>query len=166
MAGYVVGILAVALARPTLRSVGVGLAVGLVGEAARLWASGHIQKTQALATGGPYAHTRNPLYVGSLLLAIGVGIAAASPWVLLAVLVYGAAFYPSLIQEEARFLQQKFGRTYDEWAADVPMFLPRPTPGGPRSSRFSWDRVRRNREWRTLLALPALAVVFWLRSRL
>ena len=68
-------------------------------------------------------------------------------------------------REEPRFLREKFGAEYAAWAAEVPVFLPRPSPGGPRSSRFSWDRVRANREWRTLLALPALAMVFWVRSR-
>ena len=63
---------ALVLARPTPVSLALGLPLALLGEALRLWASGHIEKTKALATGGPYAHTRNPLYVGSLLMAIGV----------------------------------------------------------------------------------------------
>ena len=158
------GLLAIVLARPAPRTLLAGLAVALVGELVRLWASGHIEKTEVLATGGPYAHSRNPLYVGSLILAVGAGIAAASVWVVLAVLIYGAAFYPSLVREEASFLRRKFGAAYDDWARAVPMFVPRLSPAGPRTSRFSWQRVRRNREWRTLLALPALAVVFWLRG--
>jgi protein-S-isoprenylcysteine O-methyltransferase Ste14 len=130
----------------------------------RLWASGHIEKTRALATGGPYAHTRNPLYLGSLVLAVGVAVGASSPWAAVAVAAYFAAFYPSVMREESAFLRSRFPEEYAAWAAAVPLFFPRLTPGGPRASRFEWARVRRNREWRTALALPALAAVFWARG--
>jgi protein-S-isoprenylcysteine O-methyltransferase Ste14 len=70
---------ALALARPTPASLAAGLLLGFAGEAVRLWASGHIEKTKALATGGPYAHTRNPLYLGSVVMAAGVAVASASP---------------------------------------------------------------------------------------
>jgi protein-S-isoprenylcysteine O-methyltransferase Ste14 len=136
------------------------------GEAIRLWASGHIEKTRALATGGPYAHTRNPLYVGSLLLGAGAAVAAWSPWTALAVALYFAAFYPRAVRQEAAFLADRFGAEYAAWAREVPLFLPRPRPAGPRASRFDWLRVRRNREWRTALALPAALVLLWLRAQL
>lgn len=165
-AGYVVGLVAVALARPDARSIALGMALAVLGETVRLWASGHIEKTQALATGGPYAHTRNPLYFGSLLMALGVGVAAASPWVVGLVAAYFLAFYPAVIREEAAFLRAKFGSAYDDWAAAVPAFFPRIVPAGSRASRFSWERVRSNREWRTLAALPLLGVVLWVRGML
>jgi protein-S-isoprenylcysteine O-methyltransferase Ste14 len=152
-----------ALARPTPFWLAVGLPLVLLGEALRLWASGHIEKTKALATGGPYAHSRNPLYLGSLLIGLGVALAAASPWVALAVAVYFLAFYPSVVREEANFLAQKFGTDYAEWAAAVPVFLPRLTPAGPRRTRFHWECVRRNREWRTALAVPLVAALLLLR---
>src|SRR5262245_65728513 len=79
-AGWLVGLLVVALARPTPSSLLLGVPLALVGELVRIWASGHIEKTKRLAPGGPYAHSRNPLYVGSLLIALGVAIACASPW--------------------------------------------------------------------------------------
>lgn len=159
------GILVLVLARPQPRSLAAGLLLAAAGEAVRLWASGHIEKTRALATGGPYAHTRNPLYVGSVLLALGVAVASASPWVVLAVGAYFLAFYPSVIREEARFLSAKFPE-YAAWAAEVPVFLPRLTPGGPRESRFLLSRVRMNREWRTALAIPFLLGLLVLRARL
>ena len=140
--------------------------LALLGEALRVWASGHIDKTRALATGGPYAHTRNPLYLGSLLLGAGFSVAAASPWVALAVLLYFAAFYPAAMRGEAAFLANRFGEQYAVWARAVPMFLPRPLPTGPRATRFEWARVGRNREWRTALALPAMLLILWIRSRI
>jgi hypothetical protein len=152
-------VLVVALARPSPSSLALGLPLAVLGEGIRLWASGHIEKTKRLATGGPYAHSRNPLYVGSLLLALGVAVACASPWVVLAVAAYFLAFYPSVMREEAAFLAKKFPEEHAAWVSAVPLFWPRPTPGGPRTSRFDWARVRSNREWRTALALPLLAAL-------
>ena len=77
--GWVAGAVVIALARPTPWSLLGGLALGLLGEAFRIWASGHIEKTRVLATGGPYAHTRNPLYLGSALLALAALLACYIP---------------------------------------------------------------------------------------
>jgi len=162
--GYLLGILVLALAHPSPVSLAAGGAIALAGETIRLWASGHIDKTRALATGGPYAHTRNPLYLGSFVMAIGVAVAAASPWAALAVAIYFAAFYPSVMREEAAFLRARFPEEYAAWAAGVPLFVPRLAPDGPRATSFQWDRVRRNREWRTAIAVPALAALLWARA--
>jgi len=158
-AGWLVGALVALLARPTTLSLLVGLPLALVGEAARLWASGHIEKTRCLATGGPYAHSRNPLYFGSLLIALGVAVACWSPWVVLAVALYFLAFYPNVMREEAAFLARKFPVEYAAWERQVPLFWPRLQPAGQRTSRFDWARVRVNREWRTAAALPLLAML-------
>ena len=164
-AGYVAGVALLVLARPYPLSLAVGAALAAAGEALRIWASGHIEKTQHLATGGPYALTRNPLYLGSLLVGLGVAVAAASVWAALLAVAYFALFYPAVMQEEARFLRAKFGELYERWAAAVPMFLPRLWPAGPRASRFQWTRVARNREWRTALAIPLLALALYARAR-
>jgi protein-S-isoprenylcysteine O-methyltransferase Ste14 len=164
--GWALGILVFSLARPTSSSLALGLPLVALGEIVRLWASGHIEKTLVLATGCPYAHTRNPLYFGSVLLALGLAVAAASFWVAGAVLVYFAAFYPSVMREEADFLRRKFPVEYRAWEAGVPVFLPRIVPAGPRTSRFSWARVRANKEWRTAAALPVVAGLLWARGLL
>lgn len=164
-AGYAVFVIVVWSARPTTGSLLSALPVAVLGEALRLWASGHIQKTQALATGGPYAHTRNPLYVGSVLLALAAGIAAASPWAIVALAAYFVTFYPEVVAEEQAFLRAKFPLEFADWQKAVPLFLPRLTPGGPRASRFSWARVAANREWRTALALPGVFALLWARGR-
>ena len=149
-----------------LDSLGVANALRIIGaEALRLWASGHIEKTERLATGGPYAYTRNPLYLGSLL--VGMGVAVAS-WRIEAAVVAGLyfiAFYPAVIYEESTFLRGKFGAAYDNWAQFVPIFLPRLNASGPNLTRFGWDRVDRNREWRTAAAVPLLALALYARAR-
>ena len=165
-AGWLLGVIVLVLARPTPSSILLGLPLGFVGEAIRIWASGHIEKTRVLATGGPYAHCRHPLYVGSLLIALGAAVASASPWVVLAVAVYFLAFFPSVMHEETDFIAKKFPEEFTAWSAEVPPFCPRLTPGGPRSSHFEWSRVTVNREWRTVLALPAVALLLYARTLL
>src|SRR5262245_9931847 len=164
--GYLFGIAALILARPEPSSLLLGLPPALLGEGIRLWASGHIEKTTVLATGGPYAHTRNPLYLGSVLLGVGFAIAAWSPWVAVVAAAYFRVFYPSAIRGEAAFLADRFGDAYAEWARAVPLFLPRPIPAGRRATRFEWRRVAQNREWRTALAVPAALLILWIRSRI
>jgi protein-S-isoprenylcysteine O-methyltransferase Ste14 len=162
--GYAIGALVLLFARPTPRSIALGLPLALLGEAFRIWASGHIDKTRALATGGPYAHTRNPLYVGSGAIALGAALACWSPWVAAAAVGYFLAFYPRLVREEAAFLAGRFPEEYARWSAHVPLFVPRLWPSGPRVSRFAWPQVARNREWRTLFAVPAAFGLLYLRG--
>ncbi len=154
--------------RPTPGSVLLAAPLAFLGEGLRIWASGHIEKRRMLATGGPYAYTRNPLYLGTLVLIVAAVVAAASPWVALVAALYIAAFYPKVLREESRFLAEKFGDGYAAWAAEVPLFLPRLRPAGPRVSSFSWSRVVANREWEAALIVPGTAVlllgVYWLRQ--
>jgi hypothetical protein len=156
------------LVKPTPGSLLLAAPVALLGEGLRVWASGHIEKQRSLATGGPYAYTRNPLYLGNLFLVAGAVVASASPWVALVAVVYVAAFYPGNLKQEARFLAGKFGDDYAAWAAEVPLLLPRLTPAGPRATSFSWSRVLANREWEAALIVPGTAVlllgVYWLRQ--
>jgi len=164
-AGYTAGALALFFAEPTTESLIRGGILALVGELIRLWASGHIEKTHRLATGGPYAHTRNPLYVGSVLMALGLLVAARHPVAVVAGLAYLLVFYPVIIREEARFLRAKFSDAYSAWARHVPLFFPRLTPGGPRESKFQVSRLLANREWRSVLGLVLLgAFLLWRRG--
>lgn len=164
-AGYTAGALALFFAEPTPHSLVIGGALALVGELIRIWASGHIEKTHRLATGGPYAHTRNPLYVGSVLMALGLLAAARHPISVTAGLAYLAVFYPFIVREEAKFLRGKFPDEYHDWALKVPLFFPRLTPGGPRGSKFQMARLLANHEWRSALGLALLAAFMMWRLR-
>jgi phospholipid methyltransferase len=163
---FLVGAATLILARPTLTSFLLGLALVLPGEVLRLWASGHIEKTSRLATGGPYGHTQHPLYLGSLMIALGVAVAAARPAAFLAVGAYVLAFFPFVIRDEREFLRKRFGPEYERWTAEVPSFLPRLLPAGPRSTRFTWRRVISNHEWRVCLAPPAALALLYLQELL
>ena len=156
-AGYTAGALALFFAEPTRESLIAGGALAILGELIRIWASGHIEKTMRLATGGPYAHTRNPLYVGSVLMALGLLVAARHPISVVAGLAYLVVFYPVIVREEAKFLRAKFPDEYHDWAKRVPIFFPRLFPAGPRDSKFQSGRLVANHEWRSVLGLALLA---------
>src|SRR6476646_2986760 len=114
-------------ARPTWISLGAGFAVAAVGVLVRALASGHIPKNAALATTGPYAHTRNPLYLGSIIIAIGFVIAARNLWIGVAALAMFAFIYLPVITAEEKYLRSAFPE-FDRYASEVPRFLPRFTP--------------------------------------
>jgi protein-S-isoprenylcysteine O-methyltransferase Ste14 len=165
-AAYLLALLVVFLSRADARSLALALPLALIGASIRVWAAGHLDKGRILATGGPYAHTRNPLYFGSAILGTAAGMASGSAAAAIAILIYFAAFYPAAISGETADMRAKFASEYPEWERAVPGFLPRLAPAGPRRTRFAWSRVAANREWRALLAVPLLAVVLLLRSRL
>ena len=164
--GFVAAGLYLWLARPNPTTLGVGAAVALAGVLARAWAAGHFVKNGRLATTGPYAHTRNPLYVGSFLIASGFAI-MATPWLLLAVVARWALGYGPGMRREAEHVRALHTAAYDAWARGVPMFVPRLTPWhGPDASdapRFDPRLYLYHKEWQAGLGY-VLAVV-WMTYR-
>ncbi|HXO38827.1 MAG TPA: isoprenylcysteine carboxylmethyltransferase family protein, partial [Candidatus Acidoferrum sp.] len=143
-------------ARPTWTSLGAGFAVAAVGVMVRAVASGHIRKNAALATTGPYAYTRNPLYLGSIIIAIGFIIAARNVWIGVAALAMFAFIYLPVITAEEKYLRSTFPG-YDRYASEVPRFLPRLSPyraegaGDDSSPQFSSALYLRHREYNAAL---------------
>src|SRR6266852_8026827 len=115
------------LARPSWRSVMAGAVLIVPGLLIRALASGHVRKNEELATSGPYSYTRNPLYLGSLLMGVGFCVAARSWWVGVALGVMFFAIYLPVIRDEEAFLRQKFPE-FDEYARRVPRLFPRLVP--------------------------------------
>jgi protein-S-isoprenylcysteine O-methyltransferase Ste14 len=151
--GYFVALAYLWLAAPSPRAIAAGGAVAFLGLIVRAAAAGHLRKGEALATSGPYAHTRNPLYLGSALLAAGFAIASHSWLAAALVIAYFALFYSMVMRREAGELRGRYGHSFEEYAARVPLFLPRimPAPGGDPAVRFSWALYRRNREYQAAL---------------
>ena len=143
-------------ARPTWISLGAGFAVAAVGVMVRAVASGHIRKNAALAMTGPYAYTRNPLYLGSIIIAIGFIIAARNVWIGVAALAMFAFIYLPVITAEEKYLRSTFPG-YDHYASEVPRFLPRLSPyraeaaGDDSSPQFSSALYLRHREYNAAL---------------
>jgi protein-S-isoprenylcysteine O-methyltransferase Ste14 len=160
------------LAKPRALTLAIGGLVALCGLAIRAWSSGHIRKNDALATSGPYAHTRNPLYLGSFILGIGFTVAAAGRWWLLLVLggLFAALFlgiYLPVMRVEAATLGELFGEDYERYARAVPLFVPRATPyTDGRTARVKFDATLylRYREYRAALGLVAAWSLLALKS--
>jgi len=155
-----VAVLLIALARPTPALLAIGGALVILGEAMRIWASGHIDKNARLATAGPYAHTRNPLYVANLVLLIGFCVMSGNPWVTALALLAFAMIYRPVIREEAAHMDRLFGDEYRQWSAEVPLFFPRLTRAPHRQGSFSWHLVIKHREHRNALAFVAGIALF------
>jgi protein-S-isoprenylcysteine O-methyltransferase Ste14 len=131
-------------------SLWIGGFTASAGALLRLWAAGHIEKGRVLTQGGPYAFTRNPLYLGSFLLALGIIIAGQGYWLLPPFGVFFAVFYYPVMKAEEQELFNGYGDKFLEYAKRVPLFIPGVPKSGLDSSTFLWSRAVRNREHRTL----------------
>jgi len=138
------------LARPTAIYLAIGGVFIVAGLAIRAIASGHLQKNEVLATTGPYAYTRNPLYFGSLIMAVGFTIAARSFWIALILAILLFAIYLPVIRDEESYLADHFPE-FTTYAAEVPRFVPRLRHNAHAHLSFSWDLYRKHREYNALL---------------
>lgn len=153
--GFLCAALFILFARPRPVTLAVGAPISLIGLLLRGWASGHLRKNDALATTGPYAHTRNPLYLGSFIMGLGFTVASGR-WelaVLFVALFLG--IYLPVMRVEAATLEKLFGESFRAYVAAVPLFLPRVTPyrSGLTGRGFDRKLYLRYREYRAALGL-------------
>jgi protein-S-isoprenylcysteine O-methyltransferase Ste14 len=142
----------------------LGIGVAVTGESIRLWASGHLQKNRTLTTSGPYAWTRNPLYLGSLFVGVGFCVASARPAFLAVLLALFAGVYFPVMKREASRLEASHPDGYRAYSDRVPLFLPafrafREPVAEDGGGRFSWARVVENREHQTLAGLVLVVAI-------
>lgn len=159
--GFLLVIAFALLAHPTARSLAMGLPVSVLGLLLRAWAAGHLAKNMALAQTGPYAYVRNPLYVGTLLVAAGLVIASRR-WVLAA--IFAAVFmliYLPVIGLEEQHLRDLFPE-YEAYANRVPALLPSGRGAGT-AGRFRWSLYKRNEEYQALMGFAAGAIFLILK---
>jgi protein-S-isoprenylcysteine O-methyltransferase Ste14 len=153
--GFLLGAAYLVFCRPTVKLLIAGGAVAAMGVALRAYAAGHLVKNQRLAMSGPYAYTRNPLYLGSALMGAGFALAGGR-WVLaLAFVILFAAIYWPVIRREEDYLRREFGEVYDHYAQRVPLFLARfRRPAG--GEKFQWKQYRKNHEYEAFLGYLAI----------
>jgi protein-S-isoprenylcysteine O-methyltransferase Ste14 len=172
--GFVVAAVFLVFARPSWRSLGWSLLLVVPGLWLRGYAAGYVKKNAELTRSGPYAYSRNPLYLGSMAIAFGFAVAAGRWWLgVLLALLFLAIYLPTIRSEEA-FLRATFGG-FDEYAQRVPRLLPRLTParfkdhiepaGGP-GQRFSGARYRKHREDNSSMGAAAIYAALALRMLL
>jgi protein-S-isoprenylcysteine O-methyltransferase Ste14 len=174
---YACGALVFLLARPTPLLFGIGASLCVVGELLRIWACGHLRKNKAVIKSGPYRHVKNPLYLGTFLILVGVVLAASHPaprspsrYLLIVFLpfalgVFFLYYLPHKFRVESDRLRRRFGAEWDEYDRRVPDFLPSPLPRTDDPGRFDAALVRENSEVSTAvlvaLGLAVLAVRFF-----
>ncbi len=163
--GFAFATLYLWLAQPTRLSIAIGGVLALAGVAVRGIASGHITKNSELTSSGPYAYTRNPLYLGSMIIAAGFAVAARSLWVVVGLIVIFSAVYLPVIRSEEDFLRSRFPQ-FDSYARQVPRLWPRLRPNASAAGSFSRQRYLQHREYNALIGTVAMlaaltAKLYW-----
>ncbi len=153
--GFLFAAVFLIFASPTLLTLAVGSAIAVVGLAIRAWASGHIRKASTLAISGPYAHTRNPLYLGSFLMGVGFTIAAGVWWLALIFAILFLGIYFPVMRVEAEDIRRIFGEDFDEYERNVPLFFPRLTVWRHTGIKFDSGLYLRYREYRAAIGVVA-----------
>jgi protein-S-isoprenylcysteine O-methyltransferase Ste14 len=142
--GFVTALVAMFLAQPTWSSWRAGLVIALVGEALRIWAAGHLEKSREVTRSGPYRWFKHPLYVGSSIMTIGIVMASRSMGLAIIAGVYMGVTIKAAILVEETYLRKQFGDAYDRYDRAT---------AEPMLRSFSLERALRNREYRALLGL-------------
>jgi protein-S-isoprenylcysteine O-methyltransferase Ste14 len=153
--GFALAVLYFWLARPTWASMVGGGCIAVLGLFIRALASGHVTKNEQLTTTGPYAYTRNPLYLGSIVIAAGFALASRSWWVVALLVMMFVMIYLPVIRGEEKFLRAMFPQ-FEEYSRNVPRFFPRLTRFGEQTGSFSWDLYRKHREYNAVLGTAAM----------
>jgi protein-S-isoprenylcysteine O-methyltransferase Ste14 len=155
--GFVFAAVFLWLARPTWATLGLSLLAVVPGVWLRGYAAGYVRKNAELTTTGPYGYTRNPLYLGSMLIAFGFGAASGNWWLVGVLVVLFLAIYLPTIQGEEEYLRAHFSG-FDEYCALVPRLLPRLTraPGSTGDGAFSRERYLHHHEYNALMGAGAI----------
>lgn len=162
--GFVFAIVFLVFAKPLPIFMAIGGIVAIIGLLIRAWSSGHIRKNKDLAISGPYAHTRNPLYLGSFLLGLGFCIASSVWWLGLIFIVLYLGIYFPVMNVEARDLTAMFGKSFEEYAENVPLFFPRLTAYAKSDLKFDLNLYLKYREYRAGLGLLIAWVILALKA--
>jgi protein-S-isoprenylcysteine O-methyltransferase Ste14 len=153
--GFLLAFAYIWLAHPTWRSIAIGAVVAFAGVAIRAAASGHVNKNQELTKTGPYAYTRNPLYLGSIVIAAGFAIAALSLWIVLILMIMFLAIYIPVIRSEEAFLRTTFP-DFDDYCSRVPRIVPRFSRAYQGTTTFSRELYLKHREYNALVGSAAM----------
>lgn len=160
--GFLIAFVYIYFSRPTPSTLLAGLPIALVGLLLRAWACGHLRKSSELDVSGPYAHTRNPLYLGTFLIALGFGAASGSWWLFILVGTFIASIYFPVMNVEAVVLEERLGEEYRAYAANVPLLVPRLTSWKKSDRRFDFSLYLKNGEQNAAIGmLVAAAILFY-----
>lgn len=156
----------VAFATPVRELVIAGAVFAVLGMLVRLWASGHVKKDAVLATTGPYAYVRHPLYVGNHLIAVGLCLASGAWWSFPAWLALALFFYPATIRREDARLSSRFPEQWRAWRSGTHALIPRLRPfGGSEKGEWSFRQsLVQNGEPIYVAVITSALVYLWTQA--
>lgn len=157
---FVGGALFLYLAAPTAATILAGAPFIFIGEAIRTCASGFIRKNEALAQEGPYALTRNPLYLGNFLIGTGFSIMTSRIILLIPFLIAFYLIYSATIKKEEKLLLTRFGDSFLRYKKRVPVFFPLKITPRHLCVNFDWKLVMKHREHLTWLGIFGGLIIF------
>lgn len=151
--------------KPVIPYAYAGIPLIVIGLAIRLWSSGHIMKNSVLATDGPYAFVRHPLYTGNILLLLGFAIVGSQLWAYIVLALFLYVFYPTAIAYEDYKLETLFGDEWRAWSAETPALVPRRigTTGGSESRWSLKTSMSRNAEPIIVAVLLGCLVILFVK---
>lgn len=165
-AGFIAAAAYFLLARPSFYALAIGLPIAAVGLAIRAWACGHLRKSDELDTSGPYAYTRNPLYLGTFVITAGFGVASGIWWLFALMCVFILSIYLPVMNVERDALEAKFGGEYTEFAEGVPLLVPRLTPWKKSERGFDFQLYLKNGEYQAGIGFVVAALVLVAKAML
>jgi protein-S-isoprenylcysteine O-methyltransferase Ste14 len=154
--GFAAAICALWLAEPTRHTLGLGAGIAMTGEALRVWAAGHLNKSREVTTSGPYRWLAHPLYAGSTVMGLGLAVAANRALVALLVVGYLAVTLTAAIKSEEAFLRRAFGGDYDRYRSG--------TRTGAPERPFSFSQAMANHEPRAIAGLAVAVLLLFLKA--
>jgi protein-S-isoprenylcysteine O-methyltransferase Ste14 len=154
--GFLFTIAFLYFAKPDALLLGIGIPISIVGLFIRGWAAGHIRKNLEITVSGPYSHTRNPLYLGSLVMCVGVCVGAGIWWLGLIFTMLFLSIYLPVMRVESEDLKQFFPESFPDYEANVPLLIPRITPWKKSEANFDGGLYMKYREYRATLGLIAV----------
>ena len=167
-------------AHTTERQFNIGIVLALLGMGVRLWANGYVghakvnstqkqrgdAKIGRLITGGPYAFVRHPLYLGSVLIGIGMCVIAGNLWVSLVAVGFFLSVYRRKMAQEEGLLRDEVGASYLQYHGAVPRWLPMGRCYPDRQGVWSWQGIAASKEWKTVIWVIVLLLVFYFRKEI
>ena len=164
--GFLFAIVFLIFATPTWLTIAIGSVVVCVGVLIRAWASGHIRKAKTLAVSGPYGYTRNPLYLGSLILGLGFTVAAGVWWLAILFCILFLGIYLPVMRVEIGDMRRIFGAEFDEYERNVPLLIPRFTVWRNTGEKFDFQLYSQYREYRAAIGAAVVVVILAIKAYL